>query len=64
MRFLIYSGKAKYMQNIKRVEIAEEIVIGSSFNVYLFYINGKRYAVSKKIVDNGKTWKLEKNEEI
>lgn len=64
MKVLIYSGKAKYMQGVKRVEVAEEYTIGKSFIIYLFYINGQRYAVSKKIVDNGKTWKLEKNEEI
>lgn len=63
LKFLIYSGKAKYMQGVKRVEVVGEHKIGS-FVLYLFYINGQRYTVSKKLVDNGKTWKLKKNEEI
>lgn len=60
--FLLYSGKAKYMQGVKRVEVAEEVTIGKSFVVYLFFINGKRYAVAKKLVDNGKTWRKEEEE--
>lgn len=60
--FLIYSGKAKYMQGVKRVEVVDTVTIGKSFILYLFYINGERFAVSKKLVDNGKTWKEEKQE--
>lgn len=60
--FLIYSGKAKYMQGVKRVEVVDTVTIGKSFILYLFYINGKRFAVSKKLVDKGKTWKEEKQE--
>lgn len=56
---LLYSGKAKYMQGVKRVEVVEEYTIGRSFILYVFYINGQRYAVSKKLVDNGKTWRRE-----
>ena len=38
--FLIYSGKAKYMQGVKRVEVVDTVTIGKSFILYLFYING------------------------
>lgn len=60
--FLIYSGKAKYMQGVKRVEVVDTVTIGKSFILYLFYINGERFTVSKKLVDKGKTWKEEKQE--
>lgn len=61
---LLYSGKAKYMKGVKRVEVAEEYTIGKSFILYVFYIEGQRYAVSKKLVDNGKTWRREKDETV
>lgn len=50
------------MKGVKRVEVAEEYTIGKSFILYVFYIEGQRYAVSKKLVDNGKTWRRENDE--
>lgn len=52
------------MKGVKRVEVAEEYTIGKSFILYVFYIEGQRYAVSKKLVDNGKTWRREKDETV
>lgn len=57
---LIYSGKAKYMQGVKRVEVTRTVTIGKSFVVYCFLVNGTEYAVAKTLVDNGKAWKEEK----
>ena len=57
---LIYSGKAKYMQGVKRVEVTRTVTIGKSFVVYCFLVNGTEYAVAKTLVGNGKTWKEEK----
>lgn len=56
---LLYSGKAKYMQGVKRVEVTKTVTIGKSFVVYCFLVNGTEYAVAKTLVDNGKTWKVE-----
>lgn len=45
---LNYKGKAKYMKGFKEVKVEEEYTIGKSYSFYLFRVNGKRYAVSKK----------------
>lgn len=53
---LAYRGSAKYMKGLSVVEVVGEHNIGSNFTLYIFYVGEDMYCVSKKLVDNNKTW--------
>lgn len=53
---LAYRGSAKYMKGLNVVDVVGEHKSGSNFTLYIFYVGEDRYCVSKKLVDNNKTW--------